>query len=107
MPSPSRPFGYMISVPGVTHATSVVSVRSTTTEGNAATARPWTTWRKSSVSIGRESRLARVSDVRVVMTLRADGGDAELLEAQRAFHLAAGVDEIVEPGDLSSSEADW
>jgi hypothetical protein len=66
--------------------------------------RPWATWRKSSVS--SLSRLARVSDVRVVMTLRADG-DAELLEAQRAFHLAAGVDAIVDPGDIVATETDW
>jgi hypothetical protein len=40
------------------------------------------------------------------MTLRADG-DAELLQAQRAFHLAAGVDAVVDPGDISSTDADW
>jgi hypothetical protein len=39
------------------------------------------------------------------MTLRADG-DAELLAAQRAFHLGAGVDAIVDPGDLAA-DANW
>ncbi len=40
------------------------------------------------------------------MTLRA-GGDAELLEAQRTFHLAAGVDEIVDPGEVGTTQAGW
>ena len=39
------------------------------------------------------------------MTLRA-GGDAAVSEAQRAFHLAAGVDEIAEPGAAAAS-GDW
>ncbi len=54
-------------------------------------------WRSNSDSIG--PRLARVAEARVVMTLPGPG-----LEAQRAFHLHAGVDEIVEPG---STAAGW
>jgi len=40
------------------------------------------------------------------MTLRA-AGDAELLEAQRAFHLRAGVNAIVDPDDIAATDADW
>jgi hypothetical protein len=40
------------------------------------------------------------------MTLRA-GGDAAMSEAQRAFHLAAGVDEIVDSGGATATSADW
>jgi hypothetical protein len=40
------------------------------------------------------------------MTLRA-AGDAELLQAQRAFHLAAGVDAIVDPAEIATAETGW
>jgi hypothetical protein len=43
-----------------------------------------------------------VGEVRVVMTLPPHG-----LEAQRAFHLQAGVDAIVEPGDGAALDAGW
>ena len=42
----------------------------------------------------------------MVMTLRA-AGDAELLQAQRAFHLAAGVDAIVDPAEIATAETGW
>ena len=93
LPSPARPSGYAIGVPAPIHVTSVPCRSIDDDRGMAISTRPWATWRKSSVS--SLSRLARVSDVRVVMTLRADG-DEELLAAQRAFHLAAGVDAVVE-----------
>ena len=40
------------------------------------------------------------------MTLRPTG-DAEVTEAQRSFHLAAGVDAVLDPDDAAATEAGW